>query len=303
MSYRDGNYEIYIMNSDGTGQTNLSNHPGNDQDPCPSPDGERILFKSFRDDSLGSLYTIRPDGSDLTLFGGSWVSGYSCEGWSPDSSSFVFNENTGNGDGKLLVRTMSGEEYSPGAFSSVQNGYGQAVWSNTGDMIAYYRQGRDYGGVYQSDIYGNTPNIFFERPSTEGWVLSWSPDDTELLVQSGYEIFIQPNSNFASKTKITNHPGMEYIGPGAWNSSGTKITFGRDQKLHLMNPDGSGVVALGEGHPRSDAADWSSDDSQLVYTCVLEETRYEEICIIDADGSNQKQLTDIQFNYGPRFVP
>ena len=293
------------MNSNGTGQTNLSNHPGDDLNPCPSPDGERILFKSNRDDSQGkhSLYTVRPDGSDLTLFGGSWVSGYSCEGWSPDSSSFVFNENTGNGDGKLLVRTMSGEEYSPGAFSSVPNGYGQAVWSNTGDMIAYYRQGRDYGGVYQSDIYGNTPNIYFERPSQESWTMSWSPDDTELLVSSGYEIFIQPNSNYASKTNITNHPGMEYIATGAWNSSGTKITFGRDQKLHLMNPDGSGVVALGEGHPRSDAADWSSDDSQLVYTCVLEETRTEEICIIDADGSNQKQLTDIQFNYGPRFVP
>jgi WD40 repeat protein len=32
-SNRDGNFEIYIMNADGSGQTNISNHPAFEADP------------------------------------------------------------------------------------------------------------------------------------------------------------------------------------------------------------------------------------------------------------------------------
>jgi TolB protein len=38
------NHEIYIMNVDGTEQTNLSNSPGRDDSPVWWPDGTRILF-------------------------------------------------------------------------------------------------------------------------------------------------------------------------------------------------------------------------------------------------------------------
>jgi len=37
ISDRDGNWEIYVMNADGTGQTNLSNDPGKDFTPAWSP--------------------------------------------------------------------------------------------------------------------------------------------------------------------------------------------------------------------------------------------------------------------------
>jgi len=38
-SDRDGNYEIYIMNADGTNQVNLTNNPADDEEPswAPSP--------------------------------------------------------------------------------------------------------------------------------------------------------------------------------------------------------------------------------------------------------------------------
>ena len=38
-SSRDGNLEIYSMNPDGSGQTNLTNDPAEDTDPVWSPDG------------------------------------------------------------------------------------------------------------------------------------------------------------------------------------------------------------------------------------------------------------------------
>jgi major membrane immunogen (membrane-anchored lipoprotein) len=36
-STRDGNYEIYVMNADGSGQTNLTNNPAKDGMPAWSP--------------------------------------------------------------------------------------------------------------------------------------------------------------------------------------------------------------------------------------------------------------------------
>jgi hypothetical protein len=39
----DGNYEIYVMNADGTGQTRLTNSDTYDADPAWSPDADRVL--------------------------------------------------------------------------------------------------------------------------------------------------------------------------------------------------------------------------------------------------------------------
>ncbi|NIO48438.1 MAG: hypothetical protein GTN73_03215 [Candidatus Aminicenantes bacterium] len=37
VSYRDGNAEIYVMNADGSEQTNLTNNPDDDWGPSWSP--------------------------------------------------------------------------------------------------------------------------------------------------------------------------------------------------------------------------------------------------------------------------
>ena len=44
-SRRDGNYEIYMMNPDGSEQVNLTQHPAHDLHAAWSPTGEQILFR------------------------------------------------------------------------------------------------------------------------------------------------------------------------------------------------------------------------------------------------------------------
>jgi Tol biopolymer transport system component len=41
--------EIYVMNADGSGQTNISNNPVTDTHPDWSPDGTKIAFGTNRD--------------------------------------------------------------------------------------------------------------------------------------------------------------------------------------------------------------------------------------------------------------
>src|SRR5213592_559572 len=99
---RDGNYEIYIMNADGTGATRLTNDRLNDMYPAwsssaseppppPPPPGGTIAFASNRDGGGNDeIYVMNTDGTGVTqLTGPAQYSSYD-PAWSPDGTRIVF---------------------------------------------------------------------------------------------------------------------------------------------------------------------------------------------------------------------
>jgi Tol biopolymer transport system component len=62
-STRDGNFEIYSMNADGSEPRRLTSSPKNDLSPSCSPDGSTIVFASDRDDNW-EIYSMSADGSN-----------------------------------------------------------------------------------------------------------------------------------------------------------------------------------------------------------------------------------------------
>lgn len=62
----DGQTDIFVINTDGSGLTNLTRHPANDAAPIWSPDGRYIAFVSNRGGPR-QLYVMRADGSDVRL--------------------------------------------------------------------------------------------------------------------------------------------------------------------------------------------------------------------------------------------
>jgi Tol biopolymer transport system component len=56
--------EVYVMNADGSGKTNLTRNPEQDLNPSWSPDGTKVIFASDRDGDF-DIYTMDADGSNV----------------------------------------------------------------------------------------------------------------------------------------------------------------------------------------------------------------------------------------------
>jgi len=84
-SIGEGNAEIFVVNADGTGKTNLTDNDVWNGDPGWSPDGKRIVFtRREGPDRQGHIYVMNADGSDpIWLLGepGAWND--CCAVWQP----------------------------------------------------------------------------------------------------------------------------------------------------------------------------------------------------------------------------
>ena len=90
---RDGNGEIYTVTPNGTGLTNLSNYPAEDDVyPSWSPDGTRIAFSGLDPDSfVGGIYTMDADGSEQRRLTKPTTGSDYRPAWSPDGTRIAFD--------------------------------------------------------------------------------------------------------------------------------------------------------------------------------------------------------------------
>ena len=93
------NGEIFVMNPDGQTIRQLTKHPQYDSAPAWSPDGQKIIFMSFRDEHeaqgrvgiTGDIHVMNADGTNpinLTQSPERWDRSPS---WSPDGKQIVFD--------------------------------------------------------------------------------------------------------------------------------------------------------------------------------------------------------------------
>ena len=88
VSRRDGNSEIYVINADGSGQENLTQHPARDSHPSWSRDGRKLAFVSRRDGN-SEIYVMNADGSGLRNVTRA-PSNDLHPAWSPDGRAIAF---------------------------------------------------------------------------------------------------------------------------------------------------------------------------------------------------------------------
>jgi Tol biopolymer transport system component len=156
VSTRDGNDEIYVMEADGSGQTNLTNGPWNDFTPCWSPDGTRIAFASDREGSY-DIHVMDADGSNVVRLTRNLAVDAE-PSWSPDGQTLVFSSNRRGVYSIYGIDANGGEPYQ--LTDDLADDVSPA-WSPDGRSIAF-SSSRRLGDV---EIYVEEKYTFRGRPA------------------------------------------------------------------------------------------------------------------------------------------
>jgi len=246
---RDGNWEIYAMNADGSGVTRLTNNSADDSSPSWSPDGRRIAFISDRDRNV-EIYAMNADGSDVARLTNNSAYDHN-PSWSPDGRRIAFASDLDgndeiyamNADGSGLARLTdnSADDWSPS-------------WSPDGRRIAFDSDRDGNREIYAMNADGSGVTNLTNNPATDGDP-SWSPDGRRIAFYRGREIYAM-NADGSSLARLTNNSADDR--DPSWSPDGRRIAFASDRdgnfEIYVMNADGSGVTRLtdspdGDYHP------------------------------------------------------
>jgi dipeptidyl aminopeptidase/acylaminoacyl peptidase len=185
MSERDGNPEIYVMNSDGSGQRRLTHDPAVDADPAFSRDGTRLAFTSMRDGNP-EIYVMADDGSAQTRLTFDPAADQQAD-WSPDGTRIAF-ESTRHGNHEIYTMNPDGGAVTRLTFSS--EFAADPSWHPDGASIAFVSG--PSGAL----------NIFTLRPGTAGRTQltdglsdvhhpAWSPDGQQIAFTASGSTYVR----------------------------------------------------------------------------------------------------------------
>ena len=157
VSDRDGNLELYIMNSDGSGLRRATKNFAMDDHPTWSPDGRRIAFVSTREPSTkggqawNAIYVMNADGTSVRRLSRPGAAAYS-PAWSPDGSHIAFASGSGRaGRSDIWVMNTDGEDQR----IVIANG-GWPTFVDEGKAIAFHRRGeKNRWGIWRVNIDGS----------------------------------------------------------------------------------------------------------------------------------------------------
>ena len=254
----DGNAEIFLINADSTGKTQLTNQPGRLYGPAFSPDATKIAFYNHLDDRTWSLYRMNADGTNIQRITHASNTLDWSPGWSPDGSRIVFARSYSSPTWRSEIWVMNSDG---GNLRRLGNAEGQGPdWSPDGSRIAYFNYMEGGGDIWLMNADGSNPLKLTDNPA-EDWWPKFSPDGSNIAFQSkrdgNHEIYVM-NSDGSSPARLTNNSADDE--DPNWSPDGKMIAFisMRDghYEIYTMNADGSDQTRITHSNGHAIDPDW-----------------------------------------------
>ena len=220
--------DIYVVNADGSGLTQLTSTSDMEGGPIWSPDGTKIAYTAITITPPGNtgpgVFVMDADGTDQHQV---TARGYSASEWSP------------NGD-RIAVTVRGG-----------QSSHHYEIHTIRPD------------GTGETAVTGSAPGAPFNNSGA-----SWSPDASRFAFSraeipqpccSYYPDIFVMNANGSGMTNLTPDTFDRDDFDATWSPDGSKIVFtsykisgSPEVQIRVMNPDGTGNVQIGTGY----VGDW-----------------------------------------------
>lgn len=256
--------EIFSINSRGTNLKQLTDLGGYAFGATWSPNGDKIFFTFQKNrNDVSQLYTMNPDGTDITKVSINDQRNYS----SPDISP----------DGEKIVFMSHGETPSTGKTRR------QTIFIMDAD------------GSNEVQLITDPPKNMLGEVGP-----SWSPDGKKIIFFSYtrgqiLEIFtINPDGTEQKQLTTMNH----YLSSPSWSPDGKYIVFIKglihNADIYRMNSDGTDIVRLTKNGENDSFPRFSPDGTKIYWnSCCF------NLSIMNLDGAD---ITKIYSEHGRRFT-
>lgn len=265
--YDKRQYEIFSINSDGGGRKQLTHLGGTVSIPAWSPKGDKIIFSFKKNQSdTWQLYTMNPDGADITKISTNDQRNYS----SPDISP----------DGEKIVFMSEGETPSTGKKRH------QTIFIMDAD------------GSNEVQLITDPPKNMIGEVGP-----SWSPDGKKIMFYSYaksqiMEIFIiNPDGTEQEQLTTMNH----FVSSPSWSPDGKFIVFVKglstSSDIYRMNSDGTDIIRLTQGGSWDLRPEFSPDSTKISWdSCCF------NMSVMNLDGTDVIMLYD-EWGFGFKWRP
>jgi TolB protein len=208
------NSELFVMGTDGSGRTQITNTPEGNTDATWSPDGTQIAFVSERDSQVPNIYIMRSDGTRVRQITHD-TAGKNQLAWSPKGDRIAFVRTlAGGGDRDIYsietdgsgLTDLTNDPSSPDL---------EPAWSPDGTRIAYsgpLHHGESVGmdlWIMNADGSGQHELFHENNKYSDGAYPAWSPDGTTIAFTANngsgyYHVWSVPASGGQNAELITN---------------------------------------------------------------------------------------------------
>lgn len=257
-SNRNGNYEIYIMNADGSNIINITNTPDYDEVmPAVSPDGHTVVFMKAKhyDFASNELWAADADGSNVRqLTHNSSADGHA--DFAPDSRHIVY-VSWRDGNEELYIMNIENGEDRRITFNNASDN--DPDWSPDGAYISF-KSTRAYTDsseadfldiryeIFEMDTAGNNA-VQLTNDSLSDHDPDYSPDGNDIAFLRVFEdntndvCIMERNGNNIKNLSVTGDNWYTSFSP-----DGQYIAFcsTRDESadIYIMGRDGSNPVRV-----------------------------------------------------------